>query len=120
MERTRFVEHRGRQVLLIDFTHLEPKGALDAIAESRAFIERLPADGTLLTCTDVTGATYDSAVVDALKKFSSGNRPYVRAAAVVVDSSLKRSLLSLVALLTQRKFHPSATREAALDWLVEQ
>lgn len=120
MERTRFIEHRGTRILLLDYTGLTPQTALPAIAESRALIASLPQDGSLLTCTDVTGATYDQRVIDALKELSTHNRPFVRAAAVVVESGLKRALLSLVALFARRKLHAVATRDEALDWLAEQ
>lgn len=120
MERTRFIEHRGTRILLLDYTGLTPKDALPVIAESRGLIGRLPADGSLLTCTDVTGATYDQRVIDALKELSAHNKPFVRAAAVVVESGLKRALMSLVGLFSKRKLHAFATRGEALDWLAAQ
>jgi hypothetical protein len=118
--RTRFIQHRGKRILLLDYTGLTPQTGLPAVAESRALIATLPQDGSLLTCTDVTGSTYDKTVIDALKELSTHNKPYVKAAAVVVESGLKRGLLSLVALFARRKLHAVATRAEALDWLAEQ
>jgi hypothetical protein len=120
MQRTRFIEHGGKRILLLDFTGLTPQTALPVIAEARSVVARQPEDGSLLTCTDVTGATYDQKVIDALKELSTHNRPYVRAAAVVVERGLKRALLSLVALFSRRKLHPAATSQEALDWLAAQ
>jgi hypothetical protein len=120
MERTRFIEHGGRRILLLDFTGLSPDAAQPAIEESRAMVARQPRDGSLLTCTDVTGATYDQKVVDGLKELSVHNRPYVAAAAVVAESGIKRAMVSLVGLFSKRKLHAFPTREEALDWLVRQ
>lgn len=101
----------------MDFTGVTPQNALPMIAEARAFVGRLPADGSLLVCADVSGATYDQRVMDAVKELSVHNKPYVHASAVVVESGLKRALLPLVALFSGRKLHATATRKEALDWL---
>jgi hypothetical protein len=119
MERTRFIEHRGQRILLLDFTDLTPQDAPPAIAEARAIVAA-QAPGSTLTCTDVTGSGWNREVIDALKELAAHNRPYVRSAAVVVESGLKRSLVSLVALFTKRSLHAAATRDEALDWLVRQ
>lgn len=118
MERTRFIEHGGSRILLLDFTDLTPQTAVPVIAEAREVVARQPRDGSLLTCTDVTGASYDQAVIDALKELSTHNKPWVRAAAVVVESGLKRALVSLVALFARRKLQAHPTR--ALNWLARQ
>lgn len=120
MERTRFIEHGGKRILLLDFTDLDPRTALPVIAQARDLVARQTPDQSLLTCTDVTGASYDQKVIDALKELSAHNKPYVRASAVVVESGLKRALISLVALFSKRKLHPVPTRAEALDWLVAQ
>jgi hypothetical protein len=115
--RTAFVEHRGRRILLIDLSDLGPEAVRAEIALARALIARLPANGSLLVCTDGTGATYDHDTVHALGELSVHNRPYVRASATVVESGIKRAATTLVGMLSRRKLHAFATRDEALDWL---
>lgn len=118
--RTGYVEHRGKRILVIDLAHLEPAAVQEEIAFARALIARLPADGSLLVCTDGTGAVYDHDTVHALGALSAHNRPHVRASATVVESPIKRAATTLVGMLSRRKLHAFATREEALDWLAGQ
>ena len=85
MPRTRFIEHEGRKILLLDFSSIgDPQLALDAIAEARAIIARQQPDGSLLTLTNVTGSHFDSGVLRAIRELAEHNRPYVRAGAVTL------------------------------------
>lgn len=120
MERTRFIQHRGCQVVLVDFTNLDRASAIAEIEKSKRFYAARPAEGNLLTCTDTSGTTYDGEILDALKQLAAHNRPYVRAASVVLESTLKRTAVSVVAMFSRRKLQGFATRDEALDWLVEQ
>ncbi len=121
MDRTRVIEYRGRQVVLLDFTGLraEPE-TLAEIEKSRQFFARQTPDGSLLTVTDGTGSTYTSKVMDALKQLAAHNTPFVRAGAAVSDSRLHRVVIAAVAVFTGRHIPVFPTREAALTWLIEQ
>jgi hypothetical protein len=118
--RTRFIEHRGRRILLIDLGFLAPEGVRSEIEFARGLIGRLQPDGSLLVCTDGTGAQYDHDTVQALGELSKHNAPYVKASATVVESGLKRAATTLVGMISRRRLHAFATRDEALDWLAGQ
>jgi hypothetical protein len=120
MERTRFIEHRGKQVLLLDYSGIRhPPEAVAEIDKSKRFVARHPPK-SLRVLTDTTDAHYDSAVVQALKELAAHDEPYVIASAVVGVTGLKKVVLTGVNLFSKRKIVMFDTRPHALDWLVEQ
>jgi hypothetical protein len=120
MERTRFIEHRGKKVLLLDYTGIrDPAEALRAIDATKREVERHPPK-SLRVLTDSTDAHYDTAVVQALKSLAAHDEPYVIASAVVGVVGLKKVVLTAVNLFSKRKITMFDTRPAALDWLVSQ
>lgn len=125
MQSSRFIEHDGKQILLQDFSHvLEMESALAAVAEARRFVQELSAASgsklELLILTDVEGSNFDSHVIDAIKELAVHHRPHARASAVIGLTPLKRVVLRLIVIFSQRKVAPFETREQALGWLVAQ
>lgn len=120
MERARFIEHRGRQILFIDFTDMNAPGeALAEIDKVRRLIAAQPHD-SLLTLTDVTGTRYDDEIIGALKAMAEHNRPYVRAAASVTRTPLQLVALRASAITTRRRLEAFDDLEKAKEWLVLQ
>lgn len=120
MDRTHTIQHQGHTVVLIDMTATTATEMLAEAARARAFFERQPSTGNLLTLTDLTGARYDARALDALKQLAADNKPRVKASAVVSDAAAQRAAVSLVSLFSKRKFKSFATRAEALDWLVSE
>jgi hypothetical protein len=120
MERTRFIEHRGKKILLLDYSGIkDPAAALREIEASKAEVVKHPPK-SLRVLTDTTDAHYDSAVVQALKELAAHDEPYVIASAVVGVSGLKKVVLTGVNLFSRRKITMFNTRPEALEWLVQQ
>jgi hypothetical protein len=121
MDRVRFIEHKGKRIILLDFAGIvDLKQGLDAVAEATRFIGAQPVGGGTLTLTDVTNTRYDRKIVDAFKEMTSRNRPIVKAAAIVSNSSLHRAAISMIALFSRRKLEVFDSRGQALDWLATQ
>ena len=121
MDRIRFIDHKRRRIVLLDFSGMHDSDAgIALIAEAGRFVQALPADGTALTLTDVTDTTYDRRIIEAIKTMTAANRPHVKAAAVVNKSAIHRAAISMVALFSRRKIEVFESRQPALDWLVTQ
>lgn len=120
LERTRFIDHRGHQILLFDYSNLHDSAVtLQEIQKSKEFVARQP-EGSLYTLVNVENARYDSAVIQALKDLASHNKPYVVAGAVVGMSALHRMVYRMVVLLTGRKLAALETLHEGKDWLLGQ
>jgi hypothetical protein len=119
-DRTRFIEHRGKRILLMDYSNLhDPQQAISEIRHSMEVIETQPF-GSVLALTVVRDARYNTAVLQAVKELAAHNAPYVRASAVVGMSGLHRIAYQAVLLFSRRKIQTFDNEEQAKDWLVEQ
>ena len=120
-QRTKVLDHNGQRLILLDFAGIndEPTG-LAVVAEAQAFIGKLKPDGSHFTLTDVTRTTYNRKIVDAFKQLTVHNRPFVKAAAIVSDSSLHRAAISMIAIVSRRRLEVFETRAEALAWLATQ
>ncbi|HEX7240010.1 MAG TPA: hypothetical protein VF263_07070, partial [Longimicrobiaceae bacterium] len=101
-ERVRFLEHRGKRILLIDFSQLqETEEILRVVETARGVVAEQP-PASLRTLTHVRGARYSPPVMDAIKGLAVHNRPYVTAAAVVGMEGMHRVLFRAVLLFSRR------------------
>jgi len=114
--RVQFVEHRGKRILVNDFTGAEPQ-LLKAIAAECFHVVSSHAPKSLLTVSDITGAEYTSEVLTILTELVSKNRPYVLRGAVVGVTGLRYFALQTIISVTKRPIKLFDTKLQALDWL---
>jgi hypothetical protein len=121
MDRVRFIEHKGKRIVLLDFSGMvDPVEGMQVITEATRFIGAQPVGGGTLTLTDVTKTRYTREIIEAFKEMTVKNRPIVKAAAIVSDSALHRAAIAMVALFSRRKLQVCDSRAQALDWLATQ
>jgi hypothetical protein len=116
-ERIQFINHRGKEILLLDFSNSEADEVLQIIHQATVLIGT-KAEHSLLTLTDVTNARFNEAVGEGMKNFTLHNKPYVRAGAVVGITGLKRIIFGAVMAFSQRKLLSFDDREQAKAWLI--
>ena len=120
MERTRFIEHKGKQVLLLDYSGVrDPEEAVREIRRSVEVVAAQPR-GSLLVLTVVRDARYNAAVLQAMKELAAHNAPYVRASAAVGLGGLHRIAYQAVILFSKRNIRTFDSDADALEWLVSQ
>jgi hypothetical protein len=119
IKRVNFKEHKWRRILLIDFSNCTIDEALKTMEEAEKIIRAQPKE-SLLILTDVTNARYNMEAVEKLKEFTKGNKPYVRASAVVGLDGIKRIIYDAVVMFSKRTFPIFEDIEKAKDWLIEQ
>ena len=120
MDRTRFIEHQGKRILLLDYAGVrDPDEALRSIRESMRVVASQP-PASLLVMTVVRDARYNAAVLQGMKELAAHNAPYVKASAVVGMSGLHRIAYQAVILFSKRNIKVFDQENEALDWLVAQ
>jgi hypothetical protein len=120
-ERTRFIEHKGTAIVLMDFSNLGPASQPFAVFDAaRRFVAAQPRARKLRTLVDVSGATYDLAILEALKSLAAHDEPWVLAGAVIGLTTLRRLAVRTVCFFTGRKLATFRTAAEAKDWLVAQ
>ena len=117
MNRIRFMQAGGKDILFLDFSGHTVGALMSAIAEAEKLIKTRP-EHSLLVLTDVTNARFDDQVSARIKEFTKRNKPYVKASAVVGVSGIKRIILDAVMLFSGRTIHACDTLEQAKEWLI--
>ena len=95
MELVKFIKHEEKDILFLDFSNTRTDEVLKIIEDAKQVISTKPMH-SLLTLTDVTNARFNDEVGDGMKQFSAHNKPYVKAAAVVGITALKRIIFGAV------------------------
>jgi hypothetical protein len=106
-------------MLLLDFSHCGADEVINVIDEATKVIRSQPGS-SLLIVSDVTGAKYDLSVIEKFKEFTSGNKPYVRASAVVGLDGLQKVVYNAVIPFSKRTLPLFDDIEEAKDWIIEQ
>jgi hypothetical protein len=119
MNRIRFFTHRGKQILHLDFSNCDEDEVLVTIEEAKKVI-RIHPPQSILTLTNVEGAHYNMKVTNAMMEFAHGNKPFVKAGAVIGISGLKKIVYDAVMKFSGRNLPAFDHIEKAKDWLSEQ
>ena len=119
MDRVRFLTHQGKQVLLVDYSGCARQTVLDILKERASIVLAQP-PGSVLLLVDVTGSQFSKDEIEEVKKVAVRERDRVKRAAVVGVESVPKVLVNAVQTFAVRDYHPCPTREAALDWLVQE
>jgi hypothetical protein len=123
MGRINFVQHKGKSILIEDFTNMKPPKDMDeflrTIKEAHQAFASQP-QKSVLAVFDVTNSSFNTEVMSMLKDFTISNTPYVKCAAIVGLTGLMKIALATVSKLTGRSFQLFPSRQAAMDFLVTQ
>lgn len=116
-EPIRFIEHKGKQILLLDLSHANAHEMLLLIEEGRVTVAQHTRE-SLVTLADFTGSTVDHTVATKIKEVLTLDRPFVKKTAWVGSESIPHALMESFHTFSQREIVTFKTREEALDWLV--
>jgi hypothetical protein len=119
MERVRFIEHEGKQVLLLDFTECTPDDVFDMMSETQRIVTAQPPQ-SVLTLSDLSGGQFTREAVRRMKEVAALDRPHVKRAAMVGVESLPKVFYKGIMEFSARNFPAFNTRKEALAWLVKE
>ena len=74
-----FISHKGKQVLLLDFSNCTPEEVKSVSDEARRIITAQP-QNSVLVLADFTGAQFSPDAVTRIKEVTTYDRPYVKRA----------------------------------------
>jgi len=115
-DRIRFIEHRGKQILLLDFSHADANEMQLLLEYARVTVAKHPRE-SLVTLADFTGSTIDHAVAIRIKEVLTLDRPFVKKTAWVGAESIPHAFMENFQSFSQREIATFKTREEAMDWL---
>lgn len=117
-DRVAFMPHKGKQVLVLDFTNCAPEEVIAVCNEVRRVVTAQPEKSVLLMA-DFAGAQFSKEAVTRIKEVATYDRPHVRRVAWVHTESLPKVFYDAIKRFSQREFPTFETREQALDFLVQ-
>ncbi|HUO26643.1 MAG TPA: hypothetical protein VMU61_13335 [Candidatus Aquilonibacter sp.] len=118
-DRIRFVEHKGKQILLADLSHCNAKDVEKLALLVPSYVTSEPR-GSVLLLADFTGAEFDRIAVERLKESAVFDRPHVKRSAWVGIESLPKIFFEHIKNFSRRELPTFKTREEAMDWLVKE
>ncbi len=116
-DRIHFVEHQGKQILLLDFSHASAH-EMQLLLEHVRITVAQHARESLLTFADFTEATVDHAVATKLKEVLTLDRPFVKKTAWIGTESIPHAFMENFETFSRREIVTFKTRKEAMDWLV--
>jgi hypothetical protein len=118
-DRIHFIEHKGKQILLLDFSHATAQ-QMQLLLEHIRITVAQHARESLVTLADYTGAEIDRTVATKLKEVLTLDRPFVKKTAWVGTENIPHALMDSFHTFSQRQIVTFKTREEAMNWLVEE
>ena len=119
-ERVRWIEHQGARILYYDWSNvLDTDAAVELVRASAGAMDREP-PGSVLALTNVEGSRFNKKVLDAALELMNGNKPYVKASAMVGLNALMRAALGALSKLSGRKLQAFGTVDEAKAWLLAE
>ena len=119
-ERIRFVEYKGKQILLEDFTNVKKEDEFIALIEKAQQAVHSRPPKSVLVLVDLTNARFTTRISQVSKTAAEGNTPYVKASILVGVGGLMEIMMKAISGFSHREFMSVDTREEAMEWLIKQ
>ncbi len=120
MQRSYWVEHKGKKIVFVDFANTDADGVNEAIAQAKAIIGR-ETPHSVLCLVETQGTKLSIAIGRAVTAFIQHNKPYIKMTTVVGTDRVQEVLLSSAIVLTKRtNLVVKRSRTEALAYLVAQ
>jgi hypothetical protein len=118
-ERWVWLNYKGKQILLSDYTGLSTSDIIFLSMENK---RRYDAENksNILLLVDVTGCPFDQNVVSSMHDIAKAIKPRVKKSAVVGVNGLKAVVLKTINRVSDLGIAPFKSREDALEWLIKE
>ena len=119
MGKVSWIYHKGIKIVHLDLANALPRDFYPVLEEGAKVI-RYQVPNSVFTLTDVINARYNRDISQKMKEFTRENKPYVKAAAVLGITGLKKIIFSAILKFSKRTIQVCNNIEEAKEWLVEQ
>jgi hypothetical protein len=117
-DRIHFIEHKGKRILLIDFSEANAHQMLLLLEHLRITVAQHGHE-ELLTLGDFSDAEVDRTVATKIKEVLTLDRPFVKKTAWVGTENIPHALMEGFHTFSQRTIATFKTREEAMEYLAE-
>ncbi|HEX7713481.1 MAG TPA: hypothetical protein VF531_05625 [Bacillota bacterium] len=123
MDRTKKIQHQGKDIVSVDFSNLGRQSLPEImnVIDGAATLIRCNPPQSVLVITICTGMMFDIEIMKLIGEYVAGNKPYIKASALVGADGLLRSALSNAKRVSGRNdLNLFQSTEEALNWLATQ
>ena len=117
-ERIRFVEHGGKQILVVDLAHCPAETVAEVVRKVPDVVATQPLRSVLIFA-DFTGAAFNQETLRAMKEAAVFDKPYVKKSAWIGAEIVPPDFRQTMSGYSLRDFPSFKSREEALAWLVK-
>lgn len=116
-DRIHFIEHKGKKILLLDFSHATAQQMQLLLEHVRVTVAQHGHE-SVITLADFTGAEIDKAVAMRIKEVLTLDRPFVKKTAWIGTEDIPHAFMENFHTFSRRDITTFATREEAMEWLI--
>jgi hypothetical protein len=118
-ERIRFVDHQGKQILVVDLSHCPAATVVEVVRKVPDIVATQPLRSVLIFA-DFTRAAFNTEALRAMKESAVFDKPYVKKSAWIGAEDIPPEFRQDMTRYSLREFPSFKTREEALAWLVKE
>jgi hypothetical protein len=119
VKRIQVIDYKGKEIIYLDFSDCNVNEVFEIIEIAKKIIRIQPLN-SVLTLTNVSGTKYNREIIQAMKEFANGNKPFVKAGAVIGIDGLKRVVYDAITRFSERNLPAFDDNKKAKDWLIRQ
>jgi hypothetical protein len=117
MARTQTILFKGKQIYLMDFSNIKNSQEISTIInEATKHIRNQPL-ASVFTLTNLEGMHFNNEIRELFHDFIKGNKPFVKAGAVIGLSSLQQLIYNGLMKMTGRDIKSFSDIDNAKTWL---
>jgi hypothetical protein len=120
MDRARYVSHKGRRILYVDYSGIRTVEELESAARMATNLVQAEPPDSVLALLDLSGVPFGLRIVRMLGEAAAANVDFVKARAVVGLPDAAKPTVGAVADFSGRPLEVFDDPGEALEWLAEQ
>ncbi|MFN8258464.1 MAG: hypothetical protein U0W24_22440 [Bacteroidales bacterium] len=116
--RSQTINHKGVNIYYMDFSGIKSENEVQSVIDgSIQYLRNLP-PLSAICLTNITDMHFNNQIKDKFQDFVKGNKPYIKASAVLGVTGLKQILFNGIMKLTGRDVKCFDDIETAKEWLI--
>ncbi len=118
--RVQTITHKSRQIFFLDFSNLKTEEEIKSVINESADLIRKQALGSSICLANISEMHFNNQIKELFLNLVKGNKPYMKASAIVGVNGLKQILFNGIMKLSGRDVKSFDTENQAKEWLVSQ
>ena len=118
-ERVRFIDHKGKQILLEDFSHINRDEDFSVVLRNAQRIIQSQPQKSVLVLVDLSDIHFSPKLIQEIIDVVKNDSLFVASTAVVGATDLQNAVIKAISTIVQRELVTFNSREEAMEWLVK-